>query len=160
MARQVLIVHGWSDTSDSFHALARFLGEHGFDARTLWLGDYISMEDDVRVQDVAIRMAEVIDERIARGDLQPGFDMIVHSTGGLVARAWLTSRYHSEAERCPVKRLLMLAPANYGSKLAAVGKSMLGVTIQCAQCHNHKFDPLTQEEYYRLWASFGVKLNF
>lgn len=130
MARQVLIVHGWSDTSDSFHALARFLGEHGFEARTLWLGDYISMEDDVRVQDVAIRMGDVIDQRIAKGDLQPNFDMIVHSTGGLVVRAWLTTRYHGQGERCPVKRLLMLAPANYGSKLAAVGKSMLGRLVK------------------------------
>jgi hypothetical protein len=34
----------------------------------------------------------------------------------------------------------------------AVGKAILGVTIQCAQCHNHKFDPLKQEEYYRLFA--------
>jgi len=130
VARQVLIVHGWSDTSDSFHPLARFLGEHGFEARTLWLGDYISMEDDVRVQDVAIRMAEVIDQRMAKGDLQPNFDMIVHSTGGLVVRAWLTTRYRGQGERCPVKRLLMLAPANYGSKLAAVGKSMLGRLVK------------------------------
>jgi hypothetical protein len=34
----------------------------------------------------------------------------------------------------------------------AVGKGILGLTIQCAQCHSHKFDPLTQEEYYRLFA--------
>ncbi len=37
-------------------------------------------------------------------------------------------------------------------RMDAIGKSMLGVTIQCAQCHNHKFDPLTQEEYYRIFA--------
>ena len=37
-------------------------------------------------------------------------------------------------------------------RMDAIGKSMLGLTIQCAQCHNHKFDPLTQEEYYRLFA--------
>ena len=37
-------------------------------------------------------------------------------------------------------------------RMDAVGKSMLGVTIQCAQCHNHKFDPLKQEEYYQLFA--------
>lgn len=37
-------------------------------------------------------------------------------------------------------------------RMDAVGKAMLGVTIQCAQCHNHKFDPLTQEEYYRMFA--------
>jgi len=133
MARQVLIVHGWSDQSDSFHALARFLGRNGYQARSLWLGDYESMVDDVRVQDVANRMAAVIDQRIAGGDLDPAFDMIVHSTGGLVARAWLTTRYRGAADKCPVKRLVMLAPANYGSKLAAVGKSMLGRLIKGAQ---------------------------
>src|SRR5438132_477572 len=37
-------------------------------------------------------------------------------------------------------------------RMDAIGKSMLGLTIQCAQCHNHKFDPLTQEEYYRIFA--------
>ena len=37
-------------------------------------------------------------------------------------------------------------------RLDAIGKSMLGLTIQCAQCHDHKFDPLTQREYYGLFA--------
>jgi hypothetical protein len=36
--------------------------------------------------------------------------------------------------------------------MEAIGKGVLGVTIQCAQCHNHKFDPLKQEEYYKLFA--------
>lgn len=133
MARQVLIVHGWSDKSDSFHALAAFLGRNGYQTRSLWLGDYESMVDDVRVQDVAIRMAAVIDERIERGELDSSFDMLVHSTGGLVARAWLTTRYRGTAEQCPVKRLVMLAPANYGSKLAALGKSMIGRLIKGAK---------------------------
>src|SRR5262249_9528906 len=30
--------------------------------------------------------------------------------------------------------------------------SLLGITIQCARCHDHKFEPVTQEEYYRLQA--------
>jgi hypothetical protein len=37
-------------------------------------------------------------------------------------------------------------------RMDAIGKSVLGLTIQCAQCHSHKFDPLTQEEYYRMFA--------
>jgi mono/diheme cytochrome c family protein len=37
-------------------------------------------------------------------------------------------------------------------RMDCIGKSVLGLTIQCAQCHNHKFDPITQEEYYRLFA--------
>lgn len=37
-------------------------------------------------------------------------------------------------------------------RMDALGKGVLGLTIQCAQCHNHKYDPLTQEEYYGLFA--------
>lgn len=37
-------------------------------------------------------------------------------------------------------------------RMDAVGKSILGLTIQCGQCHSHKYDPLTQSEYYGLFA--------
>ncbi len=37
-------------------------------------------------------------------------------------------------------------------RMDCIGKSILGLTIQCAQCHNHKFDPLKQEEYYKMFA--------
>ncbi len=37
-------------------------------------------------------------------------------------------------------------------RMDAVGKGILGLTIQCAQCHTHKYDPLTQEDYYRMFA--------
>jgi mono/diheme cytochrome c family protein len=37
-------------------------------------------------------------------------------------------------------------------RMDAIGKGILGLTIQCCQCHSHKYDPITQEEYYRLFA--------
>ena len=37
-------------------------------------------------------------------------------------------------------------------RIDCVGKAALGLTTQCAQCHSHKFDPLTHEEYYGLFA--------
>ena len=37
-------------------------------------------------------------------------------------------------------------------RMDCIGKSVLGITLQCAQCHSHKFDPLTQDEYYGLFA--------
>jgi mono/diheme cytochrome c family protein len=37
-------------------------------------------------------------------------------------------------------------------RMDAIGKAILGLTINCAQCHDHKFDPLKQKEYYRMFA--------
>ncbi len=129
MAAQVAIVHGWSDTSQSFHELRDFLAANGYRATQIWLTDYVSMADEVRIEDVAKRMHAVIEAALAEGRLTKPFDLIVHSTGGLVAREWL-SRYYPDGTSAPVKRLLMLAPANFGSKLASMGKSMLGRVIK------------------------------
>ncbi len=125
MPAQVAIVHGWSDTSESFHTLRNFLTAHGYQATQIWLGDYVSTDDDVRVEDVGKRMESVIRTAISGGDLAVPFDLIVHSTGGLVAREWL-SRYYPDGRNAPVKKLIMLAPANFGSRLASLGKSMIG----------------------------------
>ena len=40
-----------------------------------------------------------------------------------------------------------------------VSSSLMGVTIHCAQCHSHKFDPLSQADYYRLVSIFEPALN-
>jgi hypothetical protein len=38
---------------------------------------------------------------------------------------------------------------------ASVGSGFLGLTLNCARCHNHKFDPILQADYYRLQAIFA-----
>src|SRR5262249_51072662 len=43
--------------------------------------------------------------------------------------------------------------------VAIVGNSLLGLTLGCAQCHDHKFDPVTQKDYYRLMAAFTPAYN-
>jgi len=36
--------------------------------------------------------------------------------------------------------------------IATIGQSFLGMTIDCARCHNHKIDPIAQKDYYKLLA--------
>ena len=40
-------------------------------------------------------------------------------------------------------------------RMDAIGKGVLGLTLQCAQCHTHKFDPITHEDYFRVFASIN-----
>jgi hypothetical protein len=40
-----------------------------------------------------------------------------------------------------------------------IGSSLLGLTLQCAKCHDHKFEPVTQREYYQLQAVLYPAFN-
>ena len=40
-----------------------------------------------------------------------------------------------------------------------IGSSLLGLTIQCARCHDHKFEPVTQKDYYQLQAILYPAFN-
>src|SRR6266481_255140 len=49
---------------------------------------------------------------------------------------------------------------NYNvDRVKTLGESMLGLTLGCAQCHDHKFDPITQKDYYRFMAAFTPAYN-
>src|SRR5690606_35065622 len=40
-----------------------------------------------------------------------------------------------------------------------IGSALLGMTVQCAKCHDHKFEPFTQSDYYELQALIYPALN-
>lgn len=45
---------------------------------------------------------------------------------------------------------------NYNAdRVKTLGESVLGLTLGCAQCHDHKFDPITMKDYYSLFAFFN-----
>ncbi len=82
-------------------------------------------------------------EQIA-GDMLPGA-----TQDQLVATGFLRNSMLNEEGGVDPEQFRMDAMFD---RMDAVGKSVLGLTIACCQCHNHKFDPITQEEYYQLFA--------
>jgi hypothetical protein len=46
---------------------------------------------------------------------------------------------------------------NYNAdRVKTLGEAILGLTLGCAQCHDHKYDPISQREYYQLFAYFNT----
>lgn len=44
---------------------------------------------------------------------------------------------------------------NVVDRVTSVGTAFMGLTVQCAQCHDHKYDPITQKDFYSLSAFFN-----
>ena len=127
--RPVVILHGYSDKSESFRPLASYLKSHGFQVVDVWLADYKSMNNEITIHDLGQAMGTAL--KAKKVPETPGsFDVIVHSTGGLVIRAYLQYYFYGRPETCPIQHLVMLAPANFGSPLARLGKSMIGRLIK------------------------------
>ncbi len=77
-------------------------------------------------------------------------DLLPHATQDqIVATGFLRNSMINEEGGIDPEQFRMEAMFD---RMDAIGKGILGLTIQCAQCHNHKFDPLKQEEYYRMFA--------
>src|SRR5262245_1498846 len=116
----VIILHGWSDTSNSFRNLAGWLQQNGFKVVDIYLGDYLSMNDEITLPDLGAAFGRALTAHNIP-QTRFSFDVIVHSTGGLVIREYLRQVCRGDASRTAVKHLCMMAPANFGSPLARLG---------------------------------------
>jgi hypothetical protein len=77
-------------------------------------------------------------------------DLLPHATQDqIVATGFLRNSMVNEEGGIEPEQFRMEAMFD---RMEAIGKGILGVTIQCAQCHNHKYDPIKQEDYYRMFA--------
>ena len=80
------------------------------------------------------------------GDLLPKADVAQRIATGF-HRNTITSREGGvELDRIRFEQLL--------DRTSTVGTVWLGLTVGCAQCHDHKYDPVTQKDFYRLMAFF------
>ncbi|RYD30050.1 MAG: DUF1549 domain-containing protein, partial [Verrucomicrobiaceae bacterium] len=122
--------------------LARYADTNGYEkdrARSIWpYRDWV-----IRALNADMPFDEFTVEQIA-GDLLPsptveqktatGFhrNSMLNEEGGIDP---LEFRYHAMVDR-----------------VATTGATWLGLTLQCAQCHTHKFDPITHTEYFSVMA--------
>jgi cytochrome c553 len=89
-------------------------------------------------------------EQIA-GDLLPEADAATRTATGFLA---LGARVLAEPD---VEKLHLDV---IDEQLDTLGKAFLGMTLGCARCHDHKFDPVTQADYYGMAAIFKGSRNF
>ncbi|MCH2400414.1 MAG: DUF1549 and DUF1553 domain-containing protein, partial [Pirellulales bacterium] len=87
-------------------------------------------------------------EQLAGDIVGQGNPQIEVATGFLVAGS-----FDSVGNGNPIARRLIRANT-LDDVIAATGSSFLGLTINCCRCHDHKFDPLAQLDYYRVLAAF------
>jgi hypothetical protein len=129
--RPVVLVHGYSDQGASFNVWRDALGARGIDVREVYVASYISRSNEVTVPDVAEAfdraLRNVVDTDPTKANTFDEFDAIVHSTGMLVLRDWM-SRDPRRLAR--VKHIVGLAPATWGSPLAHKGRSFLGAIFK------------------------------
>ena len=103
---KIVIIHGWSDDYKSFENLRRDVAQQipGADVSDISLVDYLSLNDDVLFSDIV----ESLDQQWDRQGLprEPrSVDVIVHSTGALVLRDWLTKKFTYDNNRLDNYRL-------------------------------------------------------
>lgn len=130
----LVFVHGWSVTNtDTYGELAQALSlvsnKYNLDIAVshINLAKYISFHDEVTVDDISKAMDVALRELPGNANNIQQFSCITHSTGGPVVRNWVELFYGSKnLKNCPMQHLVMLAPANHGSTLAALGKKRVG----------------------------------
>ena len=131
----VVLVHGWSVlNTNTYGGLAERLKAEAaarenlaIDVTNIWLSKYVSFNDEVRMEDLARGLEAAIQRELAdKLKAKQPIAFITHSTGGPVVRDWWERYYRSQDKPCPMSHLIMLAPANFGSALAQLGKQTLG----------------------------------
>ena len=129
--------------------VARFCESNGFERDQL-------REHSWRYRDYVIASlnadkpyTQFVREQIAGDVLEPV------TREGVIATSFLVAGPNDEAGKGSVSALLRarIREEELEDMIAVVSQTFMGVTVNCARCHDHKFDPIPQRDYYRLKAA-------
>jgi hypothetical protein len=123
-------------------------GEHNFERPNAWpYRDYVirSLNEDLPYRDF-------IREQIAGDLLAPGDPRKVAATGFLVAGPWdqVQAEINKDKAMAMTQRMDEL-----DDMVTTTFHTFQAMTVNCARCHDHKFDPIPTRDYYRLTAVFA-----
>jgi mono/diheme cytochrome c family protein len=135
--------------------IAHYADTHGFERDQLRPNAWRYRDYVIKSLNADKPYDQFIREQIAGDVIAPNDPQAVIATGFLAAGPW---DFVGQVE---TKSDMLRRAARAGDlddMVTQVITSTMGVTVNCARCHDHKLDPIKQEEYYRLWAVFaGVK---
>ncbi len=94
-------------------------------------------------------------EQIA-GDLLPAPEPGAVNRRGIIATGFLALGPKAVAQQDKRRMLYDV----YDEQIEVVSKAMLGLTVACARCHDHKFDPILTRDYYSLAGIFASTRSF
>jgi hypothetical protein len=98
---------------------------------------------------------QFVREQIA-GDLLPAEKAGEINKRGLVATGFLALGQKALAQQDKKKMLFDV----YDEQVDTISKGILGVTLSCARCHDHKFDPFLSRDYYSMVSILAATRNF
>ena len=98
--------------------------------------------------------ARFVQEQIAGDVLFPGTPDGIEALGFIAAGPW-DFIGHAEVPESKIDGKIA-RHLDRDDMVANTMSTFMSMTVHCAQCHNHKFDPVSQEDYYRLQAVFAA----
>jgi len=88
--------------------------------------------------------------QLAGDELEPDNPQAIAATGFIVAGT------HTElADNLMEEERLRERFNELDDMIATTGSAMLGLTLACARCHDHKYDPIPRRDYYRMLCAFN-----
>ena len=131
--------------------VARFGESQGFERDKLRTNSWPYRDWVVSALNRDLPYDEFARMQLAGDSLRPNDPAGVIATGFLVAGPYdeVGQQQQSAAMRAVVQQ------DETEEILGTISQSFLGLTVNCARCHDHKFDPVRQSEYYRMAASIG-----